>query len=90
MAKKNDVSLPIYIGLITLTLLSMASYYMGFGRSLAVAAALSIAVVKACTIAFYYMHVKDEPPIVYAIIFVGLAAVFILAVGIFPDLALRL
>lgn len=83
----GSIDLYVYLSLIFLTLVTAASSALEWGRILAVTAALAIAAVKATLIAFYYMHLKDEGPLTYAIVLTGLTAVAILAFGILPDMA---
>lgn len=90
MEKEHDVYLPVYLSLVTLTLLSFGSFYMGPGKIMAVAVALALATAKALLIALYFMHLKDEHPVIYGMVFVGVAAVILLAFGILPDVAVKL
>ena len=86
----------VYMMLIGFTVLTVTASQMNlvhdmrFGRFLAVLIALSIAGFKAALIAFYYMHLRFEKALIYGIVLVGIVTVAILAVGIFPDIGLRL
>ncbi|MBI2119210.1 MAG: cytochrome C oxidase subunit IV family protein [Elusimicrobia bacterium] len=80
----------IYLVLIALTVLTVLSAQMDFARSLTILIALSIALIKSSLIALYYMHLRTEKPLIYFIVLIGIVTVFILAVGIFPDIAIGL
>lgn len=84
-----ETSLPVYVTLMTLTFLSVASFTVGLGRLMAVVVALAIASVKATLIGLYYMRLKDESPLIFGIVFVAIAAVLILGFGLLPDLTLK-
>ena len=77
--------------LVLLTISTVAAWALGSGegRILAVTIALAIAFTKGTLILMYFMHLKDEPPVYWAILGIGLLAVIILAIGIFPDVAIR-
>ncbi len=83
----GSIDLYVYLSLIFLTLITVSSSALEWGRILAVTAALAIAAIKATLIALYYMHLKDEGPLTCAIVLTGLTAVAILAFGILPDMA---
>lgn len=86
--KNGTLYFPVYLTLVVLTALTLGSFYAGFGRVMAITLALGIAFTKAVLIALYYMHLKNEKPVIFGIVFVGLAAVVILTLGILPDVAL--
>lgn len=90
MEQESDFYLPVYLTLVALTFLTVGSFYLGLGRIFAVTIAMAIAMVKAALIAIYFMHLRDERPLIYGVVFVGILAVGILAIGILPDVALRL
>lgn len=91
MEKESKLYASVFGFLVVLTILTVAAYFVGQGggRVMAVTVALSIASVKALLIALYFMHVKDEHLLIQGIALVGIVAVVILAVGIFPDIGLR-
>lgn len=86
--RPDPLDLSVYLCLVALTLATAASALIDRGRIVAVTAALSIAAIKAALIAFYYMHLKEEGPLIYAIVLTGITAVLILAFGILPDMAI--
>lgn len=91
MERDYDLTLPVYLCLVGLTLATAASaYWGGLGRIVAITLALSIAGMKAGLIGLYYMHLKDEGGLIYGIVAVGLLMLLILAFGILPDVGLRL
>ena len=82
--KNHIVPYKIYVfvllGLITLTLLSIAITAIDLG-SLAVAGALSFAIVKSFLVLTWFMHLKyDKPYIILMVVFVF--AVLIVTVGV--------
>jgi cytochrome c oxidase subunit 4 len=46
----------------------------------------SVAIAKAFLVAAYYMHLRFEPAFVVAIVVTGLACLYVLFVGLVPDL----
>lgn len=92
LQKHSDdaVDLAVYVGLLGLTAATLAAGLLGGnGRVMAVSFALIIASAKASLIAFYYMGLRRERPLTYVILAIGVAAVAILLVGIYPDLTFR-
>jgi len=87
-AHSDDVlDLGVYLALLALTGATLAaSLFNHGGRIMAVAVALIIASVKASLIGFYYMGLRRERALTFAILGVGLLAVLILLVGILPDM----
>lgn len=90
MEKDNDYYFSVYACLVVLTLLTLGSFYLRMGRIFAVTAALAIALVKSSLIALYFMHLRHEKPLIYGVVFIGMLAVAILAIGILPDVAFKL
>lgn len=80
----------VYIILIVLTLLTMIAAQFQFARVPTILLALSIASVKATLIALYYMHLRDEKPLVYGIVIIGIVTASILFLGLFPDIGIGL
>ncbi|MBI3292647.1 MAG: hypothetical protein HYZ73_07570 [Elusimicrobia bacterium] len=89
MEQENHMAFPVYVSLVTLTLLTIGSFFVGWGRIQSVVLALSIAATKAALIAFYYMRLRAERPLIAGIVVVGMVTVLLLALGILPDVALR-
>ena len=80
----------IYAILVCLTAATVGAWvFGGAGRMVAVTVALAIAGSKAALIGLYFMHLKDERPVIWAVLGTGVLAVVILAIGIFPDVAIR-
>lgn len=84
---EHDVDLWVYLALAGLTGLTVASSFFPWARLVAVTLALAIASAKAVLIGFYYMHLREEGPLVYGIVLTGLTMVAILTFGILPDMA---
>ncbi len=82
----DDIELGVYLCLLGLTGLTLLASHLGEGRLMAVAIALIIASGKASLIGFYFMGLKREKPLMYAILAIGFTAVAILFIGILPDM----
>ncbi|MFI5345593.1 MAG: cytochrome C oxidase subunit IV family protein [Elusimicrobiota bacterium] len=87
-ARSDDaLNLGVYLILLALTGATLsASLFNHGGRIMAVSVALVIASVKASLIGFYYMNLRRDRALTFAIIGVGLIAVLILLAGILPDM----
>ena len=84
---EEGLNLGVYLALLFLTgaTLTAGVLHQG-GRIMVVSVALIIATLKASLIGFYYMGLRRERALTFAILAVGLIAVLILLVGIFPDM----
>ncbi len=84
---EDGLSLAVYLCLLALTGATLAAgiLHQG-GRIMVVAVALIIASLKASLIGFYYMGLRRERALTFAIIAVGVIAVLILLIGIIPDM----
>lgn len=87
---KDRLYLGVYLALLALTAVTVASALAGVGPLLAVTFAVGVASMKASLIAWYFMHLSHERPLIYGVAAVGVIAVIVLAVGILPDIALKL
>lgn len=91
MAKNEDtLHLAVYLALLALTAVTVGSAFVGVGPLLGVTFALGVAAAKAALIVWYFMHLSHEKALLWGVAAVGAVAVAILAVGILPDIALRL
>lgn len=83
----DGVNLAVYLTLLLLTAATLGAGLLHVGgRLMGVAVALIIASFKAGLIAFYFMGLRRERPLVWGILATGIVAVLILLVGIYPDL----
>ena len=80
----------VYLALLALTGVTVASALAGVGPVLAVTFAVGVAAMKASLIGWYFMHLSHERALIYGVAAAGVIAVVILAVGILPDIALKL
>ena len=86
----DGLDLAVYLGLLGLTALTLTAGTVAHGgRLLAVSIAVIIASLKASLIGFYYMGLRRERLLTWIILGIGVLAVFVLLVGIFPDLTFR-
>ena len=85
---EEKFSTVLFVGLVTITLLSVGASRLHLPRSPAVAVALAFAAVKAFFIGWYFMRLKSAGMVPRGAVIVGIAAVLILAFGIFPDVGL--
>ncbi len=77
----------VYLILLALTAATLtASLLHQGGRLMIVSVALIIASLKASLIGFYYMGLRRERALTFAILAAGLIAVIILMIGIVPDM----
>ena len=83
----EGLNLGVYAILLALTVATLTASLLHLGgRIMIVTVALIIASAKASLIGFYYMGLRRERMLIFAIIGVGALAVFILLSGIFPDM----
>jgi caa(3)-type oxidase subunit IV len=83
----DGLNLGIYVILLGLTVATLTASLLHLGgRIMVVSVALIIASVKASLIGFYYMGLRRDRALTFAIIGVGAVAVLILLSGILPDL----
>lgn len=86
----DGLDLAVYLGLLSLTAITLAAGLLSHhGRVLAVSVALIIAGAKASLIGFYYMGLRRERLLTWAIVAIGVLAVAILLAGILPDASFR-
>ncbi len=79
----------VYLALLILTATTVAASLLHLSREGAVLLALFIASVKAALIGWYFMHLNTARAGIWIILLVGLLSVIILAIGIFPDMAMQ-
>ena len=83
----EGLNLGVYLALLVLTgaTLTASLLHLG-GRIMVVSVALIIASLKASLIGFYFMGLRRERALTFAIVAIGLIAVLILLIGIVPDM----
>jgi caa(3)-type oxidase subunit IV len=79
----------IWVWLVALLGIGMAVFFVPIGKTTATTLILGIAVVKAVLVGRHYMHLRAQPPMLYAIIGVPLLLAIGLVVILLPDIALR-
>ncbi|TBR23509.1 hypothetical protein EPO15_05850 [bacterium] len=87
---EDRLYLGVYLALLALTAVTVGSALMGLSPLLAVTFAVGVAAMKASLIGWYFMHLSHERALIYGVAAAGVIAVVILAVGILPDIALKL
>lgn len=70
--------------LVLLLLAGMGAGFLGYG-TLSTVFVFAVAVLKAALVAAYYMHLKFEPWIVKAVAIFALGVLFVLWLGLLPD-----
>lgn len=85
---EEKFSTTLFISLVCLTLLSVTASRLHLESGPAVGVALGFAAIKGFLIGWYFMRLKTAGPIPRAAVLVGIAAVLILAFGVFPDVGL--
>lgn len=81
------IYLAVFGALAVLTALTVGVAYMHLARPLAIGVAALIAAIKVSLIALFFMHLKFERGLIYAIVFVALVLVGVLALALMPDIA---
>ena len=79
--------LAVFAALAILTVVTVSVTQLHLARPLAIGIAALIAVIKVTLIALFFMHLKFERGLIYAIIFVALVLVGVLALALMPDIA---
>jgi len=87
---EDRLYLGVYLALLALTAVTVSSALVGVGPLLAVTFAVGVAAMKASLIGWYFMHLSHERALIYGVAAAGVIAVVVLAVGILPDIALKL
>lgn len=87
--RDESVDLAVYVGLLILTVVTVAASWFHLGKIFAVATAVVIAATKASLIGLYFMDLRSERPLMHVILWSGIVLVGILLVGLIPDLALK-
>lgn len=89
-APDDALDLGVYLALLALTGATVAASLLARdSRLMAVSFALIIAMTKAGLIGFYYMGLRRERPLTFAILGVGALAVLTLLAGLLPDMTFR-
>lgn len=76
--------LGIFAALLVLTVTTVLASYLELPRAPAILLGLSIATVKASLVAAFFMHLKGERRLIYAVL--GVTAVFLTALFLLPIL----
>ena len=83
----TSIILPIFGTLVVLTIVTVAVAFMDFkNEAIRVAVALLIAATKAMCVALFFMHLKFEGKLIYAIFIVPLCLCVLLTVALIPDI----
>lgn len=76
----------VFAGLAVLTGATVALSYMGLPHTTAVSLAALIAITKCSLIGAFFMHLKWERWVIFAVFFSALALVAVLVLAILPDI----
>ena len=79
------IYISVFVGLMALTLITVAVSYLHLPLGMAVAVALLIATVKGSLVACYFMHLISERRLIYAVM--GLTVAFFFLVLLLPVLS---
>ena len=79
--------LAVFAALAILTVVTVSVTQLHLARPLAIGIAALIAVIKVTLIALFFMHLKFERGLIYAIVFVALVLAGVLALALLPDIA---
>ena len=75
----------VWLWLLGLMGLAVAASFLPGGRVLAVVVIFAIAFVKAILVAANFMHLRFEPPLIYAFVLIPLLFLVVLAAALLPD-----
>ena len=75
----------VWLWLLGLLGLGVAASFLPGGRTFAVVVIFAIAFVKAILVAANFMHLRFEPPLIYALVLIPLLFLAVLAAALFPD-----
>ncbi len=79
--------LAVFAALAILTVVTVTVTQLHLARPVAIGIAATIAVVKVSLIALFFMHLKSERGLIYAIVFIALVLVGLLGFILLPDIA---
>lgn len=80
----------VFALLLILTAVTIVSARFGMEPLMGVVVAMGVASAKAGLIGIYFMRLRREPVVVWCLVVAGISAVATLAIGILPDMALKL
>jgi len=75
----------VWLWLLALVGLGVASSFLPGGRTFAVLLILATAFAKAILVALNFMHLRFEPALIYALVLIPLLFLVVLAAALFPD-----
>lgn len=75
----------VFLWLVALLGLAVAVSFLPGGRTLAVLVIFATAFVKALLVALNFMHLRFEPPLIYAFALIPLLFLLVLAAALLPD-----
>jgi cytochrome c oxidase subunit IV len=80
--KHVRVYITVFVALMALTLITVAVSYLDLSPPMAIAVALSIALVKGSLVACYFMHLISERKLIYAVL--AITAIKFIALLVLP------
>lgn len=80
--------LMVFAGLGVLTALTVGLSYMHLSHTMGLILAGVISLAKCVLIAAFFMHLRNERKVIGSVIYVALALIAILLIGIIPDLGI--
>jgi len=75
----------VWLWLLGLMGLGVAASFLPGGRTFAVVVIFAVAFIKAILVAANFMHLRFEPPLIYAFVLIPLLFLVVLAAALFPD-----
>lgn len=79
----------IWICLVVLLIAGIAVVNLPLAKATATAAVFGIAAVKAFLVGRHYMHLRGQPPMIYALIVVPVLLAAAFAITLLPDIGFR-
>jgi caa(3)-type oxidase subunit IV len=85
VGKQHPNYTAVYLWLLGLMSLGVAASFLPGGRAFAVIVIFTIAFVKSLLVAANFMHLRFEPPAIYAFVLIPLLFLVVLAAALLPD-----
>lgn len=83
--EQNTPYVAVWAGLIAAVLLSMGFAHLGNPR-LATLLIFAVAFAKAGMVGYYFMHLKEEPRLIWVVLASGFVVVALVLFGLIPDI----
>jgi caa(3)-type oxidase subunit IV len=79
----------VWVWLVVLLAAGMAVFAVPMSKTVAVTLVFAVALVKATLVGRHYMHLRHQPPALYAIVAVPVLLAVAMVLSLLPDIAFR-